>query len=218
MHTQIDNYISTEILINFPKTNITKLYKLLLSKILKDFNTGVLEGEDNFVFEITTEEEQQNALNGLSDNNHSLSIIDLGECKNLLILWAHLGQWIIVHKNVEVFLETFSLGGYIELMKKYFSDEKKNISLIILKCEKIANISNERNIQYEIFEPYNATKLDLSICDQEMINIYIPVQLSDSIENLIEELKELGYDIFNINDPFYQDICTKYTSVVLIFV
>ena len=31
-------------------------------------------------------------------------------------------------------------------------------------------------------------------------------------EYLYNELKELGYDLFDINDKFYQDICTQYTT------
>ena len=29
---------------------------------------------------------------------------------------------------------------------------------------------------------------------------------------MYEQLKELGYDMFNINDKFYQDICTPYKT------
>ena len=50
----------------------------------------------------------------------------------------------------------------------------ENISLIIIKFEKVSNISSERSLQYEVYEPYNKTKLNLSICDKN-IDIYIPV-------------------------------------------
>ena len=87
-----------------------------------------------------------------------------------------------------------------------------NTSLIIIKYEKITNISSERSVQYEIYEPYNKTKLNLSICDNTTIDIYIPVVLSEKLQNLYNELKDLGYDLFDINSPFYQDICTSYKS------
>ena len=47
----------------------------------------------------------------------------------------------------------------------------ENISLIIIKFEKVSNISSERSLQYEVYEPYNKTKLNLSICDKN-IDIY----------------------------------------------
>ena len=69
-------------------------------------------------------------------------------------------------------------------------------------------------MQYEVYEPYNKTKLNLSICDNENVNIdiYIPVVLSEKTQKLFNELKELGYDLFDINSPFYNDICTPYKS------
>ena len=81
-----------------------------------------------------------------------------------------------------------------------------------MKFEKVTNISSERSLQYEVYEPYNKTKLNLSICDNITIDIYIPVILSEKLQNLFEELKGMGYDLFDINSPFYQDICTPYKS------
>ena len=81
-----------------------------------------------------------------------------------------------------------------------------------MKYEKVSNISSERSLQYEVYEPYNKTKLNLSICNKIDINIYIPVTLSEKTKNLYNELKDLGYDLFDINSEFYQDICTPYKS------
>ena len=44
------------------------------------------------------------------------------------------------------------------------------------------------------------------------MNIYIPLILSDETKNIYENMKSLGYDMLNINDSFYQDLCTKYTT------
>ena len=81
-----------------------------------------------------------------------------------------------------------------------------------MKYEKVSNISSERSLQYEVYEPYNKTKLNLTICNEIDINIYIPVTLSEKTKNLYNELKDLGYDLFDINSEFYQDICTPYKS------
>ena len=88
----------------------------------------------------------------------------------------------------------------------------KNISLIILKYEKISNLSSERKLQYEVYESLNKTRLNLSVCKDIKIDIYVPVILSEKILNLQNELKNLGYDLFDINNKFYQDICTPYKS------
>ena len=71
---------------------------------------------------------------------------------------------------------------------------------------------SEKGVQYEIYEPYNLTKLNLSICNEEKINLYIPLILSEETKYIYENMKSLGYDMFNINDPFYQDLCTPYKT------
>ena len=71
----------------------------------------------------------------------------------------------------------------------------------------------EKNIQYEVFEPINFTKLNLSICDGTTINIYVKMDLSEETKGIYDELKSMGYDMLNVNDPFYQDICIPYTSI-----
>ena len=106
---------------------------------------------------------------------------------------------------------SLDLGKCEELLKNYYHIDKKD-SLIIIKFEKITNISTEKTFQYEIYEPYNKTKLNLSICSNTTIDIYTPVILSEKLQNLYEELKNMGYDLFDINSPFYQDICTPYSS------
>ena len=36
--------------------------------------------------------------------------------------------------------------------------------------------------------------------------------LTDKLQNLYEELQNMGYDLFDINSSFYQDICVPYKS------
>ena len=89
-----------------------------------------------------------------------------------------------------------------------------NDDLIIIKTENTSNIkSSEKNVQFEIFEPYNKTKLNISLlCKDTKVNIYVKMELNEQTKQLYDTLKEYGCDMFNINDPFYQDIFTPYTS------
>ena len=96
------------------------------------------------------------------------------------------------------------------LREKYNID--KNLSLLILKYEKISNISSERNLQFEIYEPINKTRLNLSFCNNVSIDVYVPVKLSEQFLEIYNELKNSGYDMFDINSDFYQDICTPFKS------
>ena len=87
-----------------------------------------------------------------------------------------------------------------------------NISLIYIKQENTMAKPSEKNIQYEVFEPINFTKLNLSICNGNTINIYAKMDLSDETKETFEKMKSMGYNMFNIEDPFYQDICIPYSS------
>ena len=93
----------------------------------------------------------------------------------------------------------------------------ENLSLIILKFEKLTNNAAQKNVQYEIYEPINKTKLDLSICGSTSIDLYIPITLSDETQTLYDDLKPNRYILFNINDSFYQDICTINQKMELMF-
>ena len=86
-------------------------------------------------------------------------------------------------------------------------------SLIIYKMEKVGTIASQKNIQYEVYNPNNLEKLNLSICTNEKIIIFIPVILNDDKLELRRDLLSYGYDLFNPEDSFYQDICTPYTSI-----
>ena len=101
--------------------------------------------------------------------------------------------------------------GQCELKLKNEYNINENDSLIYLKQENTNAKASQKNVKYEIFEPYNFTKLNLSICEEDTINIYVKIDLSEETRNTYEYLKSLGYDMLNINDPFYQDICVPYT-------
>ena len=87
----------------------------------------------------------------------------------------------------------------------------KNLPLIIYKLERIGTVASQKNIQYEIYNPETKEILDLSVCS-EKITIYIPVKLNEETLELQQDLLSYGYDLFNPNDSFYQDICAGYTS------
>ena len=98
-----------------------------------------------------------------------------------------------------------------EQLLKRENNLNENDSLIILKMEKLTNKTSERNIQYQIYEPINITLLNMSICKNSKIKVYIPFSLEGETLTLYQDLKDSGYDMFNKSDKFYNDICTPYT-------
>ena len=107
-------------------------------------------------------------------------------------------------------LSVIDLGTCEATLKAYYNIAQ-NTSLIIKKYEQLT-VASERNVQYEIYHPITKEKLNLSLCQSDTIYLYIPVDLDEELFVLYEDLQNYGYDLFNINDQFYTDICAPYSS------
>ena len=105
-------------------------------------------------------------------------------------------------------MAVIDLGDCEEKLKKANGIEG-NLSLIIYKFYKDTDIASEKEVQFEVYNPYNFQKLNLSVCDS--VNLYIPVDLSQD-PNIYQNIVDQGYDPFDINDKFYREICTQYDS------
>ena len=84
-----------------------------------------------------------------------------------------------------------------------------DLPLIIYKFYKEDGLPKDKQIQFEVYDPYNHRKLNLSACKN--INIFIPVNLSGD-SNIYKNIIDQGYEPFDINDKFYREICTQYDS------
>ena len=84
-----------------------------------------------------------------------------------------------------------------------------DLPLIIYKFYKDTELAKDKEIQFEVFDPYTHKKLNLSECHS--INIYVPVNISED-HSIYENIIDQGYDPFDINDRFYREICTQYES------
>ena len=86
-------------------------------------------------------------------------------------------------------------------------DEDLIIYKVDIKSEDLSNT-------YVIYEVYDSSlnQLNLSHCQDTKISISVPVQLEENLNTLVYSLTESGYDIFNGEDSFYNDICSTYTS------
>ena len=102
--------------------------------------------------------------------------------------------------------------GECEAQLKATYNLPSNISLIFFKFENIHSTNGQRDIQYEVYNPLNYEKLNLSICEDLKIKISVPLELSDELIALINNIIEQGYDPFDLNDKFYREICTPYNS------
>ena len=72
-------------------------------------------------------------------------------------------------------LSILEFDNYETILRDSQQINYKNISFIILKSENINNIPSERNVKYDIYEPLNKPKLNLSLCDKAKINLYFKI-------------------------------------------
>jgi len=117
----------------------------------------------------------------------------------------------LIGKSIRDNLTIIDIDKCEDVLRAHY-EINDNISLIFLKTENINSNPSEKNVQYEIYEALNKTRLNLSLCSEVDINLYFPIELNHETQKLYEDLNKQGYDLFNINDKFYQDICTPYKS------
>ena len=117
----------------------------------------------------------------------------------------------LIGKSIRDNLTIIDIDKCEDVLRAHY-EINDNISLIFLKSENINSNPSEKNVQYEIYEALNKTRLNLSLCSEVDINLYFPIELNNETQKLYEDLNKQGYDLFNINDKFYQDICTPYKS------
>ena len=108
-------------------------------------------------------------------------------------------------------VSTIDLGECENILRNEYHIPK-NESLIVVKID----IKNEdlttTYVQYEILHPINKTKLNMNLCDKVKITVNTPVKLSTETVSLYNSLSESGYNLFDSEDDFYNDICATYTS------
>lgn len=103
------------------------------------------------------------------------------------------GSSIILNKCEDIFKEKYLIS--------------KENSIPILKIESSNRNSNDIEVFYELSNPKNLSeKLDLNLYSKNYIEIRIPMVIKQYKMDLILRTRDLGYNIFNINDSFYNDI------------
>ena len=154
--------------------------------------------KDNF--EIINENMRQIIQNNKIDKNESLII----EGNNIIYQISTMDN---IKNNKYENLSSIDFGNCEQKIKKDL-----HIDYIIIQKADI-KINNITFVKYELYNPNNKEQfIDLSICKEEKVQIYSPVNIEDKyIEDYYDLIKE-GYDILNPNDKFYNDICSPYTS------
>ena len=102
--------------------------------------------------------------------------------------------------------------GECEKRLKNNSGLSENDDLIIFKVDIKNDNLSITYVQYEIYNPKTLLKMSLDICKDLLILINIPVNLDENTLTMYDSLTQSGYNLFDINDVFYNDICSTYTT------
>ena len=108
-------------------------------------------------------------------------------------------------------ISTIDLGECENILKKEYNISK-NESLLIYKLDIKNEDLSSTYVQYEVYYPKAKKQLNLTFCNGVKIEINVPVNLDDKSILLYESLSKEGYNLFDCNDNFYNDICSTYTS------
>ena len=108
------------------------------------------------------------------------------------------------HNNVS----SIDFGKCEEILKKKYDIDY----LLVFKIDIKSNSSAPTKVEYEVYNPINKQKLPLSLCENEEISVYVPLNLDTETNTLYDSMSQYGYDILDINNSFYNDICTPFTT------
>jgi len=158
-------------------------------------------------------------------DNNAISKEIMNFYNNIIFALEDLDYKIIKTENIflqfstvyEQLINSSDLGSSIDLGEcedKLREQEglNENEELLMVKLDIKNTTTNAVFVQYEIFNPRNYSKVSLDVCKNIKIKIIVPVYLEEEDLSLVTHLKENGYNAFDINDDFYNDVCSVYTA------
>ena len=108
-------------------------------------------------------------------------------------------------KNTE--FSNIDLNNCEKILKDKYGD-----LLTMLKFDIIIENEKSTYVQYEIYDQTSKKYIELKDCSEINAIINVPIDLESNIEHLYNMLSKSGYNLFDANDPFYNDICAIYTT------
>ena len=135
-------------------------------------------------------------LDGILDGGEDVTIYDKNT-KYQLTSSSNQNENINEYKDISV----IKLGECENVLKQVYKNISENDSLLIFKTDFNIEGYSTDIVEYEIYHPKTKEKLDLKYCEKNSIEIYQSASIDEN------ELFK-----YNPNDPFYFDICSKFTT------
>ena len=199
LHSSKNSILSSSLLV--PSTQLFTLPNSTSNKIDIICEQDICYGKIN-----KTKEEIGNHLNEIMEN------INIG--KKYLIYGNEYNISISPINKLKSFQSTYVNFSLCENVLRIKNNLTNNETLTILKIEidKMNEKALTNQIEYAI---YNEEKEILELSDCENIKIKVHYNIKDNPnlnKSMILYYSELGIDIFNINDSFFNDICFPFSN------
>ena len=167
-----------------------------------DFN-GLLKR--NYNMKITNEQFQfiYNKLKSQISSNKSQII----QTENVIFQISTLAE----QKNNNSNISSIDLGE-CETILKNNSGLSDDDDLIIYKIDTKNSDSKQTYVQYEVYNPKTLNIMSLDECKDIHILINTPVNLNEITRTYFTRLRQSGYNLFDLKDDFYNNICSTYTT------
>ena len=203
--TIFDNYICKDINLKTEEKELSSQTNIIRNNFSsKDFFNGVYNSDELNTF--TKDEIMKNIKNDIINHklDSLLSNVTGGKKEDLYTKEENVLYQITTtyNQNNKSYnnISTINLGGCEDTLKGIYNISR-NLSLIIFKIDYYMEGLLIPLIGYEVYDPVNKTKLDLSYCDKSLINYNIPVSIDEN--NLYK---------YDPNSDYYNDECYTYTT------
>lgn len=175
------------------ENNICHLETYESNILLENLGNSINDISRNYSVQYQHTERQVVLING-SDGKYKTIIYELDECidkmKNI--------TKINFHSCPETLREKYSIPSTEPLI--YLVSEIKH------------NTTSTRQTTYAIYNK-QGIPLNLDYCSIESFQVKVPITDPDSVYfDLAYNMSLIGVDIYNISDPFFNDICVPFTS------
>ena len=177
-------------------TNLpTQDYDCTEEEVLAKKCNGKMTNEQiGIIYKIMQQRVSANASEIIETQNVKFQISTLEEQKNN-------------HPNISV-IDLNECEDLLKAQEGLTEDQE----LIVLKTDIKSDDLSTTYVQYEIYSPKTLTVVSLEICQNVSISVSVPVSLDENTKAMYNSLSKSGYNLYNINDSFYNDICTTYTT------
>ena len=133
----------------------------------------------------------------------------------------------LINKNISLTLYKVDIKN---INNSYHNQIKLNIFKVNIEnlYEKIAQENNitedliygqvdfldfSKKVNYLLYDPKFRRIINMNVCEGMDISITKNIELTEEVRNIVNNANEQGYNVVDINDHFYNDVCTPYTTI-----